>query len=220
MDVNLSKMVYSCWKCGSAGRAPKDWKQRLSLLSPLEERNAPLVPLPTNPGDVAVPPMMSAEIKRRGHEEAWIVHHYRAWWDGERISWPAGPSITRRAVLAWEQPKAITVAPRGKGLIGQHLLRPGAHVVITEGDWKSAAIPLPWVGVGLMGVIMSEEQEFILRTSNPASVTVMLDGGCMFQALNIRARMLPMQGRVVELPDGKGPDDIPRKELIRLLRES
>ncbi len=61
-----------------------------------------------------------------------------------------------RAIWSWESPKTLTLPPRG--LIGQHLLAPGLDVVVTEGDYKAAAIPLPWVGVGIMGTAMTEDQ--------------------------------------------------------------
>ena len=221
MDVNLSKMVYHCWRCGSGGRVPKEWAPEFSLLSSWRESIEALPPAkPIKASNQPLPLMAKREIQRRGFEEAWIVNRYKVWWDGERLVWPAGEySCSRRAVLPWEEPKAITDAgPEGKELLGQHLLKPGSHVVLTEGDWKSAAIPLPWVGVGLLGVELTELQKEILLLSNPATVIVCLDGGFNYEAMVVRTKLLPTPGKIVDLPDGKGPDDIPRRDLVQLLR--
>ncbi len=212
MDINTAKRVYHCWRCGSGGRVPDSWAPELSILSAWWEQG-PVPPAPLPQGQI--PLMASREILRRGFEEAWIVLRYGVAWDGDRLSWPAGQGASRRAVLSWEEPKTLSVAPRG--LIGEHLLYPGAHVVITEGDWKAAAIPLPWVGVGLMGMQLSPMQGWALRTSNPASVLVCLDGGFDVQARDVEAALLPLRSRRVALPNGMGPDDIPRRDLVQAL---
>lgn len=122
---------------------------------------------------------------------------------------------SRRAIWPWEQPKTLTVPPRG--LIGQHLLTKGARVVITEGDFKAASIPLPWIGVGVLGDAMSPDQALALQASEPSEVVIMLDGGMRRQAEKIRELLCPLDSRIVDLPLGQGPDDVDRGTLYRVL---
>lgn len=183
-----------------------------------------------------LPQIALQEIERRRQEPAWIIHRYGVRWDGSRLCWPAGQGWSRRAVLSWETPKTISVSPRG--LIGEHLLSsgrdapasckatntslpipglPGLRLVLTEGDWKAASIPLPWIGLGLLGKTISDEQVWTVRTSNPHSVIVMLDGGFDREAQDVYQRLLPLDVRIARLPPTKGPDDIPRRDLVKLL---
>lgn len=184
-----------------------------------------------------LPQIALQEIERRRQEPAWIIHRYGVRWDGSRLCWPAGQGWSRRAVLSWETPKTISVSPRG--LIGEHLLssgrvvapdpltgatrkepaqaQPGLRLVLTEGDWKAASIPLPWIGLGLLGKTISDEQVWTVRTSNPHSVIVMLDGGFDREAQEVYQRLLPLDVRIARLPPTKGPDDIPRRDLVKLL---
>ena len=216
MEINATSRLYHCFSCHAGGVAPVDWGPALSQLPNLSSRPAasPLA-TPQSALSVKMPPLALQEIARRRQEVAWIVHRYMVRWDGERLSWPAGKGFSRRSVIPWEKPKTLTVPP--KGLIGEHLLIPGSRVVVVEGDWKAASIPLPWVGVGLMGTIMSEEQKWTLLTSNPQSITVLLDGGYTYAALKIQEQLLPYRAKVLDLPKDKGPDDIPRRDLVRLL---
>lgn len=188
-----------------------------------------------------MPQIALQEIERRRQEPAWIIHRYGVRWDGQRLCWPAGQGWSRRAVLSWETPKTISVSPRG--LIGEHLLSAGRdenpsckvqsprspqlthdlpvlsplRLVLTEGDWKAASIPLPWIGLGLLGKVISDEQLWTIRTSNPHSVIVMLDGGFDREAQEAYEKLLPLDVKIARLPPRCGPDDIPRRDLVKLL---
>lgn len=219
MEVNLDRRVYRCWLCHLGGSVPPEWELPVSSYlgrreTTTNERDQ--APVAEEGLSLKMPLLAQQEIQRRGFEEAWVVHRYGVRWDGERLCWPAGAGWSRRSVLPWIAPKALTVRPRG--LVGQHLLRPGARLVLCEGDWKAAAIPLPWVGLGLLGTDMTPEQAWSIRTSNPASVAVLLDGGYEDAAAEVVRQLLPLEARVLTgLPFHKGPDDIPRAALVRLL---
>lgn len=215
-EINTLSWRIHCWSCHFGGVVPPEERDNLGNwlshrgFSPESQREV---------GELTkvMPLIASQEIKRRGFEEAWLVERYGVRWDGERLCWPAGEGWSRRAVLPWQTPKAITVSPRG--LIGQHLLHPGCLVVVTEGDWKSASIPLPWVGVGLLGTEMTREQMWTLRTSGASKVYVMLDNSYEEAAEIIRVQLLPLRTKVIRIPgeSGDGPDDIPRSRLVQLL---
>lgn len=125
-------------------------------------------------------------------------------------------------MCSWESPKTLTVdvAGRGKALLGGHLLTPGCRVVLVEGDWKAASIPLPWVGVALLGTKMTDAQRWALLACNPCQVVVCLDGGFDLASIAVQAGLLPFRAQIVSLPKGCGPDDIERSELVRLLLEA
>ena len=205
--------VFYCWRCGKGGRTTPP----VGNISP-----SPLLPAVSaetsyNTELSGIPLFARKMIERRGFDPVWLESQYRVRWNGQRLHWPCGAGASLRSIWAWESPKALTVAPRG--LIGQHLLHPGAHVIIVEGDYKAAAIPLPWTGVGLMGTAMTADQAQILLGSRPASIGIMLDGGCGEQAQNIRISLAPTPAVVYSLPMNCGPDDIDRGELTRLLME-
>lgn len=100
--------------------------------------------------------------------------------------------------------------------------QPGLRLVLTEGDWGAASIPLPWIGLGLMGTSLSEEQRWSIATSNPKSVAICLDAGYKEKAVKIREQLLPIPSCIVELPGpvDTGPDDVKRGDLVRLLLAS
>lgn len=199
-----------CWRCGKGGHTQ-------GVVNIPHSVDAPSGP--TEPRSLSELPVFArAMMERRGADPAWCESRYRVRWNGERLAWPCGAGLSMRAIWSWQSPKTLTVAPRG--LIGQHLLTPGAHVVVTEGDFKAASIPLPWVGVGIMGTAMTQDQALVLLNSRPGSITVLLDGGCGAQAQAIRISLAPTPVRVVDsLPVGAGPDDIDRGELTRMLME-
>ena len=212
LGLNASKGEWYCWVCAKGGRLNSLEARKLATVietGPAPELFKSRAPL------TALPPHARRFIERRGADPAWLELRYGVRWDGDRLWFPAGEGASRRAIWPWEAPKTLTVAPRG--LIGQHLLRPGALVVVTEGDFKAAAIPLPWVGVGLMGDAMTDEQAAILTGSQPAEVAVMLDGGFVHQARGVAEKIALLRPRVVELPQKAGPDDVPRGLLFRLL---
>jgi hypothetical protein len=107
------------------------------------------------------------------------------------------------------------VPPRG--LIGEHLLHEGAFVVLVEGDFKAASIPLPWVGLGINGLSLTPSQVDTIQFSRPALITILTDGGFISQAWLLAAQLAPNVCRVKYLPTSKGPDDIPRSDLVQLL---
>lgn len=212
LGVNATTGEWNCWVCNRGGRLnPLETRQLATALgagsSPTESRE---------PGPLTtLPPLARKAIERRGASPEWLEHRYGVRWDGERLWWPAGKGASRRAIWPWESPKTLTVAPRG--LIGEHLLKPGALVVVTEGDFKAAAIPLPWVGVGLMGDAMSDAQAETLGASQPAAVIIILDGGFRHQADAVARKIALLSPRVVDLPEKHGPDDVDRGDLFRIL---
>lgn len=178
----------------------------------------------------------------RRYNVRWSNAHQRLWF-------PTRYGGVLRSVLPWEEPKTYTVVPAytAKGLIGEHLLTREStgreiptsrkaeqypslthqgipvlsplDLVITEGDWKAVSIPVPWVGLGLMGTNMSRNQRDSILLANPTSVTIILDGGCEREAQRIVEYFLPYRAVRINLPGSLGPDDIPRQELVKLLLE-
>lgn len=220
-EVNTVTREFHCWCCSAGGRAREVPGYGLSFLS---SKDGPMAPLdtPTTPGEdldltADLPLFALQECKRRRQEPQWLIRQYNVRWSRARgrLWFPAGDGGVLRSVLSWEQPKTLAVPP--KGLIGAHLLTPGARIVLCEGDWKTVSIPIPWVGIGLQGTSMSPEQKFAIRNSMPSRVFVMLDGGCHVAAQKIVEDLLPMRATRIDLPGSAGPDDIPRSQLVSLL---
>lgn len=211
VEANVEKRLWKCWSCGRGGVVeegvdlgnPQTMK-RVRRWKPIQKK----LPLPA-----------VKEIERRGLCPEWVEVRYRVHWNGERMAWPAGEGWSLRALNPLEEPKTLTVAPRG--LIGQHLLDVGQDLVITEGDYKAAAVPLPWVGIGVMGIWMTAAQAAVIRQARPRTITMLLDGGKEAEAEQMAVRLICSGARLrrVSLPEGKGPDDIPRGELVSLLLE-
>ena len=205
---NPTKGSWYCWKCGKGGPLPE---------------YAGMVPAVSSPGEPEVAAVLSSlpdyarkMVEARGLDPLWLERRYGVRWDGERLHWPCGAGSSKRAIWPWDEPKTLTVPPRG--LIGQHLLHKGARVVVTEGDYKAASIPLPWVGVGILGDAISDDQAQVIQASEPSEVIVMLDGGMDRQARKVAESLCLLPIRVVDsLPKGLGPDDIPRGNLYALL---
>lgn len=212
-EINPGLDLWHCWNCGGGGHVPEAWLETVPQ-DRLEGVRRGLTEKFSRREFSDLPDFCRLEIERRGLSPEWIEREYGVVWDGERMAWPAGRGWSRRSPFPWVTPKTLTVAP--KGLIGQHRLYPGASVVVVEGDYKAAAIPHPWVGVGLMGTVLSLEQMATLKGSRPASVTICLDHGYLKEAGEVRRKLLPLDVRVVEPAHG-GPDDIPRAELYQLL---
>lgn len=209
MGINATKGSYYCWVCSKGGPlGPRALETLIRI--PTEAKS--LSPSTLGP----LPDTARRFIERRGLDPKWLEARYLVRWDGERLYWPAGQGASRRAIWPWEEPKTLTVSPRG--LIGQHLLTKGARVVVTEGDLKAASIPLPWIGVGILGPSMSPDQALAIQSSEPSEVVVMLDGGMRRQAEKILEILCPLPARVVDsFPVGAGPDDVARETLYGLL---
>lgn len=218
LEVNSASGLWHCWVCNRGGRLSGEELQRLQVTQALvvqgDSKHEPTPPpiILTE----AYPPYVQQRIRLRGFDPAWLQRRYKVQWDGSRLCWPCGQGWSRRAIWPWEEPKTLTVAP--KGLIGQHLLSPGARVVLVEGDYKAASIPLPWIGIGLMGTGMTPEQLSILAASEPKEVLIMLDGGFGEEAKKLAEFACLLSPRVVDcLPEGQGPDDVPRRMLYQIL---
>jgi len=213
--INLQKKVWSCWVCLACGGVPSSWEEELNSSLPL------LLPSESGqyvaPTNTDLPKVALWEIERRGFDPNWLVTRYGVRWDGDRLAWPAGEGWVRRSVMQGISPKCLTVAPRG--LIGQHLLQEGISVVLVEGDFKAASIPLPWVGIGVNGLILTDQQVTDLQFSRPRDITILTDGGYTTQGWVMAGQLAPNVVCVKELPKDKGPDDIPRSELVQLLLE-
>jgi hypothetical protein len=214
-EVNPGISLWNCFKCPGGGPIPESWKNAISdadKLSFMQGRS-----VPPKRRILELPPHAIHEIERRGFDPHWIVSEYGVHWDGERMVWPAGRGRCRRAVHPWQNPKTLTEG--NKGLIGQERLRAGAHVVVCEGDYKAACIPLPWVGVGIMGTSMTYEQRILLLHSNPASISVVLDVGYDAEARRIARSLRPFPAQALSLQGvvGQGPDDVGRHEVYKLL---
>lgn len=208
-EINLRSRKWICWRCMSGGVLedgallpdPKDLKRVRKWRD--GERTS-------------LPEQAKAECRRRGLSAEWVETRYRVKWDGERMIWPAGSGFCARSVYPGDEPKTRTIPPRG--LIGQHLLGTGQDVVLVEGDFKAAAVPLPWVGLGTQGMHLSYEQAERIEEARPRSVTFAWDGGTdtfMRKAATKLLALCPL--RMLRLPHGAGPDDVPRGELVSLL---
>lgn len=221
MEYNLTKRLYHCWACGRGGRlSDKSVEAFLPFVASESSRNVELLTSTTSlqrksPVD-DIPEYALKAIERRGLSPQWVITRYRVKWDGDRLCFPCGSGWSRRSVFPWQEPKTIIDSPRD--ILGGHLLYPGAHVVITEGDFKSASIPLPWVGVGLCGKVITELQAATILLSRPASITISLDGGELDASRLVASRLRPLDCKILNIPEkGLGPDDIPRRELVPLL---
>lgn len=216
-EINVSTRKHHCWACGYGGVYTGP------ALLPLFD--GPAVPhvasKPSGPITTDIPATALYSILRRGFDPEYVVTTYDVQWDGARLCWPTGTGFARRAIYPWEEPKVLTVGQ--KGLIGVNRLRTRQHVVLVEGDFKAAAIPAPWIGVGLQGTEITEFQAALLATHEPASVTVMLDHGYDVPSAKVRGVLnvkLPVTTRVTNVPcpaPGPGPDDVPRAALVSAL---
>jgi hypothetical protein len=215
--VNTRTGKYHCFRCGYGGRVT-DLIGRKKVTSPTEpEEIGKLKPVPDSAYRV---------LLERGLSPAYTISRYGIRWDGWRLCFPVGGDKQepdqwwRRAVFSWQQPKVLS--PREeKGILGEHLLSRGCIAVLTEGDYKAASIPLPYVGVACGGVTLTPHQLDILSFHHPKVVMVMFDGGvCPKRVVgSLHTRHIGSIG-VVGLPKGQGPDDIPLRERINILGDT
>lgn len=176
------------------------------------------------------PDFVQKEWERRGFDAQYIHRRFHPQWDGERICWKVyGGGPWRRGIFPWQTPKVLTTGQKG-------LLAPedavgirGKDVVLVEGDYKAVSIPLPWVGVGIGGTTFSTYQKALLQALRPASVSVLLDAGkdAETEALYVLLRPTSLvlrrpseynKGILLRAREGAGPDDLPRRDLVELLR--
>ncbi len=113
----------------------------------------------------------------------------------------------------WSFPRGL---PKSRLLYGLHHVR-GSHVVLTECPW--GVLRLTQLGVeavGLLGVALSSEQRSLLARFDEVVVLLDADPAGRAAAPDI-SRSLPT-ARVVDLPAGADPDDLPDDRLIALVR--
>lgn len=214
LGVDVKSGVFNCWFCGYSG---------IVVGMPGKKSKEPYVHKDPNNPVQDLPPAARAWLRERGLDVDNTIARYHLKWDG-RICWPCGEGYgggwARRYIVP-HLPKVWTDADVTKGaVIGAHRMTPGCVVVFTEGDCKAASIPAPWVGVGLIGTRMHEEQARRIVLSGAREGVWMLDGGVKVRVpTTMRINNFPMR-YVVGLPSGKGPDDVPTKERVRLLLEA
>lgn len=214
LGVDVKSGVFGCWFCGFGG---------VVVGMPGKKSKIPRIHRDPDIPTAGLPDVARAWLRGRGLDVNNTIARYRLAWDG-RICWPCGEGYgggwARRYIVP-HSPKVWTDADTTKGaVIGAHRMVPGCTVVFTEGDCKAASIPHPWVGVGLIGTRMHEEQARRIILSGAVEGIWMLDGGVKVRApATFRIQGFPQ--RFVEgLPPGKGPDDVPTVERVRLLLEA
>lgn len=208
MEINHDKGLFSCWSCRYSGKlsSVKTETVKAKKAKPQEVEFS-----------TEFPPFAEEAVSRRGFDLAFLRDVYGVRWDGHRLCFPTGPGTwARRAALSFEQPKVLTTGE--KGLIGFHRLGQGQHLVLTEGDYKAASIPGPWIGLGIQGTgPLTARQAGMLQAARPARVLICLDGSWESEALTIKSQLWWAESDIIELPEGKGPDDVERSVLIPLL---
>ena len=235
LETNSVSGKFHCWNCGYSGvrkgHVPPTVVTGKEGFPSLNATGTPTRPgrrgiIRGNPGakSTGIPPWVLKKISRRRLDQA-RLEKYGVSFDGSRLIWPVeGGQPWERAVFEWDTPKVRSYGQ--KGILGLHLVRPGSHVVLTEGDFKAASIPSPWVGVAIGGKIMTPYQEILLLSRQPASVTVLLDTGPACDAagravlrslrrLGIQVHLGDLNAAAARIsgsrgyPDGTGPDDVP-----------
>ena len=157
-------------------------------------------------------------------EASYTIARYGLSWDGGRICWPTSAGLWKRALTDNLDPKVI--CPAGdRGLLGVHLLGAASDglVVITEGDYAAASIPLPWVGVAIGGKRMNDHQIQALLLHGIREVVLCLDGDAGRDVGITRAHLMRnnIEGLVARgLVDKQGPDDVPVPQRIDMLLEA
>lgn len=209
LELNVKTGLFHCFRCGWSGRI--DDIGKLALTAP--------VPRPDvdNPEVKAVPKSVYRALSHRGCNPEYVIDRYKIGWDGWRLCWQVSADMYwRRGIYAYQDPKVL-FDPGEKGVLGEHLLDKKQYVVITEGDYKAASIPLPYVGIAIGGSTITNNQLDILAYYRPRMVIVALDGGVNPGSVvrKLRAKDIPTQS--LSLPKGLGPDDIPIRERIALL---
>lgn len=209
LEVNYKKGVGHCFRCGLS--FPVDTSDKPEVVWPDYGEESPEVR--------DVPENLYRVFIERGVDPVYTISRYQIKWDGRRLCWPWGEGrYARRAVYKWDEPKVLMDGGHD-AIGGEHLMGTKKVIVLCEGDWKAASIPLPWVGVFIGGTALSETQVNIIRWHSPHEVIVALDGG-VDPGRIVRALSSHLIATTPwELPEGLGPDDIPMPDRIKGLLE-
>lgn len=215
LEINQDTGIFSCWVCGFSGRIP-------GFGTPGNAGG-----YPQNPSRRATPslPLLESEplpekarlyIERRGFNSEWVTREYGLRFRSGRIAWPTGGGWALRALNDWDVPKVLFegLGPVEGAVIGINRLASnvGSPVVITEGDFKAASIPLPYIGLGIGGTTLHERQAERIMAYSPEKVVVFSD---TIPEIHIESRLGVVPVRV-QASRG-GPDDVPLQERIRKL---
>jgi hypothetical protein len=221
LGINHQKGVWHCWACGQGGALANSPVAHLlaDLPPPGPEYTYPIPKPQSPPGMNVFPESVWREVDRRKVSRSKFLL-YEPVWDGNRICWPMGSGWARRSIWPGAARKVITDSVKD-GLIGGCRLKAGSRVVLTEGDWKALSIPDPWIGVAASGTACTALQRVFLRGTRPDQVWVLYDGGKASEALrtetSLRELGVPAKAVPDVLPHGRGPDDVPPHERIRIL---
>lgn len=221
-EVNSVSGLFNCWACHHSGKLADPKVSGLgkgtSTFQPDRSGEAPHSRASRCPPTQDFPEYVLSDWERRQMDKSWILKQYRPFWDGESICFPTfGGQPWRRSPWAWSNPKVRAYGD--KGLLLPVDATQGRDVVLVEGDYKACAIPLPWLGVAIGGVTLSEYQGVLASTLRPSSWTIMLDGGKEVEAEEIRRKLRVFSPvvRVAPIPYKKGPDDVTRTVLLKAL---
>ena len=157
-------------------------------------------------------------------EPGYTIARYQLAWDGSRLCWPTSNGYWKRAITDNLTPK-VWAPPLERGLLGAHLLSPAVDgmVVISEGDYAAASIPLPWVGVAIGGTQLGEHQIKVLLHSGVRAVTLCFDGdaGCAVGKARSYLQSEGIEVRVARgLREKQGPDDVSVPQRMDMLLEA
>jgi len=213
-EINIRTGKAHCFHCGLNNNidintiklkaADKIWNDEHKELPPTED----------------VPDNLKRIFMERGMQFRYTIHRYNIRWDGGRLCWPVGKGFWRRSIYSSDEPK-VKMDTNAHGILGEPLMKEHMYIVLTEGDWKAAAVPQPWVGVGLGGTDLSRRQEDIIVYHKPRLIIVALDGGKAEERVKIIKQLGKRYIQCVEwkLPLDMGPDDVPTTRRIYELTE-
>lgn len=217
LEFNIEKQVAFCFRCGlsfsvklnkSEARAVnKTWSQH-------QEPSSEILPVPSNLHKVFID---------RGCDPQYTISRYNVGFDGHRLVWPMSEGVyNKRAIYDWDTPKVLFSGNNPHHYVGgEHLMGREKYVVLTEGEWKAASIPLPWIGIWIGGIALTPQQLRVICYHRPALVIVALDGGEDPGRIIAACSKKLVPAKAWELPEEKGPDDILAHERVEgLLRIS
>lgn len=212
LEINQITGKFNCWVCGFSGRIPGlGGAGNTGDAGHSYRRPAPGLPLLESE---PLPEKARLYIEHRGFNAEWLTREYGLRFRDGRIAWPTGGGWALRSINEWDVPKVLFEGPGPSegALIGAERLarNAGCPVVVTEGDFKAASIPLPFVGVGIGGSTLHPSQLDRIMAHTPEVVVVFADSNIDIQvpkgcpALRVSAA-------------NGGPDDDPLQERIRKL---
>lgn len=210
LEVNQRTGLGHCFRCGLSFKVKELTKTKDKVQWPQYNESLPEVQ--------AVPDNLERVFIERGMDFRYTVSRYRIGWDGRRLCWTVDDGYWRRAVYSWDEPK-VRFDKGSHGVLGEHLFGNNEILVLTEGDWKAAAVPLPWIGGGLGGTSISNYQLNVIKWHTPRLVVVALDGGVDPGKVLSSLHKNLIEAVPWTLPEGKGPDDIPMTERVEGLLE-